>query len=445
MPTLVHLLRQRTWRCLGAAMALLLAATAACGPGEPEHPGVSSHVQRSWNPAWRVAPSVEQQIFLSTTIVRATLQSATAAVETLPGDPGEASTYQAVQELRFTVHEYLKGSGPTSLLVVVRGADGYPSEAAARADAAIAVQLRVTTWDARQAVLFLEAPTPPYIPASASGGSGEASETTAPAVMQFTRLNLNESTWAYSVATLSRAWLPAQDTPATGQAPTAFITDGTQSPPPTITLADLRARIAALAAELKAGEGVDGYAACIHDRILRERYRRADPWTPPQETATVGSGSPAGTDVSRAAYIFDEPQYSRYWLSGSDSGRFRPLVIDADGVPGTGYDHSLATTRPLPNGTYHVRYNWQHPSEIPCGFAPDDSYDDFTVTVTAPAGTVHEAFFDPAALGSGVVGRDAAQGVLAPGGGWHGRRFGGRRSQPRGPREPARRPRPCGG
>ena len=35
-------------------------------------------------------------------------------------------------------------------------------------------------------------------------------------------------------------------------------------------------------------------------------------------------------------------------------------------------------------------------------------------TVTAPAGTVHEAFFDPAALGSGVVGRDAAQGVLAP-------------------------------
>ncbi|MCY3749672.1 MAG: hypothetical protein OXG64_10290, partial [Chloroflexi bacterium] len=78
MRILVHLLRPRTWRCLSAALGLLLAATTACGPGEPEHPGVSSHVQRSWNPAWRVAPSVEQQIFLSTTIVRATLQSATA-------------------------------------------------------------------------------------------------------------------------------------------------------------------------------------------------------------------------------------------------------------------------------------------------------------------------------------------------------------------------------
>ena len=30
---------------------------------------------------------------------------------------------------------------------------------------------------------------------------------------------------------------------------------------------------------------------------------------------------------------------------------------------------------------------------------------------------MHEAFFDPAALGDGVVGRDAAQGVLAPGAG----------------------------
>ena len=115
MPPLAHMLRRRTWRFLGAALGLLLAATAACGPSEPAvlmFP--APHIQRSLNPAWRVAPSVEQQIFRSTTIVRATLQSATAAVETLPGDPGVASTYQAVQELRFTVHEYLKGSGATS-------------------------------------------------------------------------------------------------------------------------------------------------------------------------------------------------------------------------------------------------------------------------------------------------------------------------------------------
>ena len=142
--------------------------------------------------------------------------------------------------------------------MVVRGGHGYLTEAAARDDADYRVQVRVTTWDERQAVLFLETPARPYTPAAASGGAAGTSETTSPAVLQFTRLNYNQSPWAYSVDTLSRAWLPAQDTPAEGQAPTAFITDGTQTPPPTITLVDLRARIAALAAELQAGAGVDG-------------------------------------------------------------------------------------------------------------------------------------------------------------------------------------------
>ena len=409
-----HVLRPRTWRCLGAALGLLLAATAACGPGEPEHLGTPSHIQRSSNPAWRVAPSVEQEIFRSTTIVRATLQSAAAAVETLPSEPGVASTYQAVQELRFTVHEYLKGSGPTALLVVVRGADGYPTEAAARADAAFAVQVRVTTWDARQAVLFLEAPARPYTPASASGGATGTSGTTAPAVLQFTRLNNNESPWAYSVDTLSRAWLPAEDIPAEGGTPTAFITDGGPTPPPTITLADLRARIAALAAELEAGEGIDGYAACIYGRILRERYNRADPWTPLQEAVTLVSGSAAGTEVSRGNNAYGDPQYSRYWLSGPNAAQFEVLVSDDDGQASTGYDHLLVAARPLPSGEYEVFYNSQRYPRFSCNFVPDDAYDDFTVTVTAPAGTVHEVFFDPAALGSGVVGRDAAHGVLAP-------------------------------
>ena len=415
MPPLVHMRQRRTWRFLGAALGLLLAATAACGPSEPAvlmFP--APHIQRSLNPAWRVAPSVEQQIFHSTTIVRATLQSATAAAETLPGDPGVASTYQAVQELRFTVHEHLKGSGATSLLVVVRGGHGHLTEAAARDDANYQVQVRVTTWDERQAVLFLETPGRPYTPAAASGGAAGTSETTSPSVLQFTRLNYNQSPWAYSVDTLSRAWLPAQDTPAEGQAPTALITDGTPTPPPTITLVDLRAQIAALAAELQAGAGVEGFQECILTRIGYERNRRADPWTPFREAATLSSGAAADTEVYREARAYNEPRYDRFWLSGPDAPRIRSLIIDSDSQPSTGYDHQLATTRPLPAGTYRLHRNWQHSSEIPCNFVPDDSYRDWTITVTAPTGTVHEAFFDPAALGDGVVGRDAAQGVLSP-------------------------------
>ncbi len=415
MPTLAHMLQQRRWRFLGTVLGLLLAATAACGPSEPAVPMFPApHIQRSSNPAWRVAPSVEQQIFRSTTIVRATLQSATAAVETLPSDPGVASTYQAVQELRFTVHEYLKGSGPTALLVVVRGGHGYLTEPEAREYADYRVQARVTTWDERQAVLFLEAPAQPYTPAAASGGAAGTSETTSPAVLQFTRFNYNQPPWAYSVDTLSRAWLPAQDTPAEGGTPTAFITDGAQSPSPTITLADLRARIAALAAELQAGAGVDGYAACIYSRFLRERYRRADPWTPTLIDAALASGISTGSEVYEQDYDYDGPQYHRYWLSGPDAALFQPVIVDDDGQASTGYRRTLTAARPLPAGEYDVFHNSQHYARFSCAFAPLDAYLAVTVTVTAPTGTMHEAFFDPAALGDGVVGRDAAHGVLSP-------------------------------
>ena len=414
VPPLAEMLRQRTWRFLGAALTLLLAATAACGPSEPEHLGASSHVHRSLNPEWRVAPSIEEQIFRSTTIVRATLQSATAAVETLPSDPGVAPTYQAVQELRFTVHEYLKGSGVTSLLVVVRGGHGYQTEAEARDFADYQVQARVTTWDERQAVLFLEAPSSPYTQAAAGGEAAGSSETTSPVVLQFTRSNYGQPPWAYSVDTLRPAWLPAENMPAEGEAPTAFITDGAQSPSPTITLADLRAQIAALAAELQAGAGVEGFRDCILGRIGLERYHRADPWAPYQETGALTSGAAAGTGGSRSTDGFSGSRYSRYWLSGPDAALFRSAIVDDDGQPSSGYTHQFRSTRPLPAGEYRVHYRWQHYEDFACNFVRDDAYDDFTVTVTAPAGTVHEAFFDPAALGRGVVGRDAAHGVLAP-------------------------------
>ena len=227
-------------------------------------------------------------------------------------------------------------------------------------------------------------------------------------------MNYNQPPWAYSVDTLSRAWLPAQDTPAEGGTPTAFITDGAQSPSPTITLADLRARIAALAAELQAGAGVDGYAACIYGRILRERYNRADPWTPPLIEAALASGVSTGSEVYKAKNNHRDPQYHRYWLSGPNAALFQPVIVDDDGQSSTGYTRTLTAARPLPAGEYDVFYNSQLYSRFSCAFVPDDAYLAVTVTVTAPAGTAHEAFFDPAALGSGVVGRDAARGVLAP-------------------------------
>ena len=386
-------------------VGMLLAAAGACGPSEPSEssapapllaPTPTPQIHRLSNPSWSVAPSLEEQIFRSTAIVRATLQSATATTETVPSGPGVAPTYQAVQELRFTAHEYLKGSGPTTIVVAVRGGHGYLTQTEAQAEAADAVLRRVTTWDDREGVLFLSALDQAYTPVGGAAESGTA--------LGFTQSNYDQPPWAYSVDTLSRAWLPARQAGGSASAAGAktYITDGARTPPPTVTLADLRTKIATMAADLKAGTGVAGYAECLRGKIIRERYRRADPWTPSQEKATLASGAAAGTEVYRGTKSHADPQYSRWWLSGPDAAYFQTAIVDPDGQASNGYQHTLATARPLPAGVYRVHYNSQHYSRIPCNFKPEDAYTDFTVTVTAPVATLHEAFFDPVAIGTGV-------------------------------------------
>ena len=158
-----------------AALGAAALGAAACGPGgdplrRPVYPDASQRrVSILPDPTWRVAPLLEEQIIRSTTIVRATLQSATAAVVAEPDGGG----YRPVQELRFTTHEYLKGSGPATLLVAVRGDATHATDAAARAAAAAAVAGRVTTWDARQGVLFLRAAHPTYAPVGAGATASQ--------------------------------------------------------------------------------------------------------------------------------------------------------------------------------------------------------------------------------------------------------------------------------
>ena len=204
-----------------AALGAAALGAAACGPGgdplrRPVYPDASQRrVSILPDPTWRVAPLLEEQIIRSTTIVRATLQSATAAVVAEPDGGG----YRPVQELRFTTHEYLKGTGPATLLVAVRGGATYASatfasEADARA-AAAAVAGRVTTWDDRQGVLFLRTAHPTYAPV----GTGATQSTEAAGALAFVLSNPDQSSWAYSVDTLSRAWLPARDPPAEGVTP----------------------------------------------------------------------------------------------------------------------------------------------------------------------------------------------------------------------------------
>ena len=359
-----------------------------------------------------VAPSLEEQIFSaldsdSISIVRATLSSITATVETVSGPP---TLHWPIHELRFTVHEYLEGSGPNEIVVVVRNHFNYTDRDRAIGYAKYTESKRNNAWDNGQAVLFVDLSD---TPSGASGASGSSSTGTA----EFITSNTLESPWNYTIEHLSRVWLPAQGSSggATGQAVAApeFITDGAKTPSPTITLAALKSQIAALKAELVAGEGTAGFKNCIRARILRERIGRAEGVGPLSRVKTLTSGLPAGTEVYRFDHHFKEAQYDQYWLRGADEGLFEAVIIDNDESSWSGYYAGLSTARPLPGGSYRVDYLVQHYTHIPCNFKPTDAYLAWTVTVTAPAGTVHEAFFDPVAIGSGV-GADASNGVLEP-------------------------------
>ena len=366
------------------------------------------------NPVWFVAPSLDEQIFEaldSTTmvVVRASLQSSTATAEAVSGS---TTTYRPVHELRFTVHEYLEGSGPNEIVVVVRGDQTYSTNARATDDANYAAAQRNTSWDNQQAVLFVDL-------GSTVSGATRAVGSSSARTAEFVRSNPLESAWDYTVDNLSRAWLPAQgsaggtaDSTRNAADPT-FITDGAKRPPPTIALANLKSKIASLRTELASGEETAGYKDCVRDRIGRERVIRAGEGGTLQLANTLASGLKAGTEIFRYDEPQRDPEYNRGWLRGPDSELFEAVTIDDDNSPWNGYNLGLDTARPLPSGTYRVHYLFQHHDYIPCNFIPDNSYLDWTVTVTAPTGTIHEAFFDPVAIGS-TVGSDASNGVLEP-------------------------------
>ena len=367
------------------------------------------------HPISRVSPSLEEQIFASDVIVRASLDSATSSIETVPGNPGIAPTYRALHLLRFAVHEYLKGNGPSEIVVMVRGRHTHLTQSEARVFADLKLQQRNTTWDNRQGVLFLNSSTMPIQAGNAERSSAPSPSETA---FEFTLSNYGvETEWDYSIDTLSRAWLPAAEAglpdgvspdPSMAQ----FTTDGTASPSTLVSLAELRSGISEIEDTLEAGAGIAGFARCVQDKIRHQRHRRAVPYTPYQHSRAILSGLAAGTEIHRVGPFVEDPTLSRFWFTGTDSQFFHTFVEEVDSNPRYGYDRVIAVLRPLPAGSYEYEYRVQRARDTPCDFVPEP-YLEGTVSVTAPAGTVHEAFFDPGAWGSSV-GFTSNAGVLEP-------------------------------
>ena len=136
----------------------------------------------------------------------------------------------------------------------------------------------------------------------------------------------------------------------------------------------------------------------------------------------IDSGAPTGTVVDE----FDQQSYDRgpqtytdYWEEGRDSDLFETVRTDDDNDASTGYILTVKTERPLPAGEYYFKHYGYPYIERACNASYENNFADTYVTVTAPPGTVHEAFFDPATTTAGVgylAGTATTTGVLSPAG-----------------------------
>ena len=373
---------------------------------------------------------VEQKILHNGVIVRATMASLASDVI----DRGN-STYGTVLFFTLNVHEYLKGTGPTSIMAVWVDGDSYRYDTRAEADVRKAEILasRDSQWDAREAVVFLyDGPT---------GFEAAVTELLQRADHFF--LGFGHQYFSddqYSIhSERNRVWLPAASAGgASGTSSnnaTEYLLDVSAasggasgaSATPTITLGNLKTRIQEVTAEYNGGDGSAAYKECVEDKYAHKRMARHFPdyYTTADNhlNHALTSGQPANRLLFERNWFGSYPdKKARTWFEGGDAALFNVLQgdttqndLDGDGVITAGVDEVrymeyFRVTRPLPAGVYRPTrkevWAWAEPCNFVLSF-------DMTVTVTAPAGTVHEAFFDPVTIGTGV-GADGTNGVLKP-------------------------------
>ena len=361
------------------------------------------------------SPSVDLQIFDTDVIVVASLVSAAAGVQQ------DGDVYRPGQILRFRSSEYLKGTGPVEFVVEVPIVEFEASTSAKALELARDyIARRNTSYDGRPGILFLKGPL-----SAATIGEGQSdtslSRSTSSSTTAFNFASeefLATSSWEYSIDSIDRVWMPARNnTPLStsgGRAPQnsdlGYITDGAATPPTVIRLSELKSKISALATRLAGGAGITGFKECVRDELDREPYYRN--W----EVYTVYHTIPSGADPD-SQVLYDQPVrygdsvYRVFHLREKDAAYFQAVIIDDDDDPAR-YSFKYTPSRPLPARLYEVDFTYQLPDEIPCGQI-DDPVRYREVTVTAPAGTLHEAFFDPVTVGTAVR-ADATNGVLKP-------------------------------
>ena len=388
--------------------------------------------------------TMAQRIVDADLIILGRVTSVTSRVEDadLHGQTG----YVGALRFTFAVQEAYKSpagsTSPTSITAMVPSLNRVDTRAEAQQVANQMLAERDTQWDDRNAIVFLASFSLEY-PATKSDD------------LYFMSVVDYEYGFGdhYSLASKwNRMWLPEAVT-ANGSERNAderwFLTSvpeqqsgqgaagtSTKAESP-IALSQLKAEINSLATELGAGTSI-GYRECLIRKYNRKRMEAI--WAERSKTyggniqtfnVEINSGLPAGTKAftkSLKAVLDENGWESKSEFIGQDADVFilgeltntqtRTTVIRSSSralIKILDYQLSrepLMTTRPLPNGIYNLIWKFWQSHYILCD--PDYFHSQpLIITVTAPVGTLHEAFFDPVTVGSAIA-ADATNGILKP-------------------------------
>ena len=357
---------------------------------------------------------IEQKIIEYPVIVRATMTSFSSDTFLYPD-----GTFSPVLQFNLDVSEYLKGTGPSSIVAVWFYGRFFDTREDADNKRAVILAERDNQWDDREAIFFL------FDVASAGPLSVLSTQ---PQLANQYILGLRDKYSPddrYSLhSTRNKRWLPAATSASSTGDDQEFLLD---VPPPmeTITLGDLKRKITEVTAELNGGDGSERYRECVLEKYQHIRNQRnwpeerGNPYGVWDLDYSLVSGLPAGTVLDqREAYGSYPDVKLPLRIEGRDSALFDTTDgastasdYDGDGEYDTiKYDEMIRPARPLPAGEYRFDLKEPRPRYVICNFVISNEW---TVTATAPDGTLHEAFFDPVTDG-GAVAADSANGVLEP-------------------------------
>ena len=332
------------------------------------------------------------------------------------------------------VSEYLKGAGPSNIVVV--WVDGWSWEAESRANdfKAELLAARDAQWDDREAIIFLR---------NTNTGLrfGKTLQEQLELEDHFFLARGAEFPYddLYSLHSEGpRKWLPAA-TGSSGGGDTAYLMAVPPQPgeaavenstTPTVTLGDLRILIQQVTGEYSGGGESEAYNECVRDkyelqqmtRYFWERDGSVMEIHEPADSA-LASGLPAGTVLhQREEFGLYPDQKAKTWLEGQDAALFsvaqgETITYDTDedgklteGIDWLGVPETFTVLRPLPAGTYKLVRREVWGRHLICNYVQSLGW---TVTVTAPAGTLQELFFDPVTVGNAIA-ADANNGTLEP-------------------------------